>query len=296
MPASLRLTLVARKAGDALSIILPALNNASAVSEYAVSEDDVQIADRAYRKLVLQVAAGVEKEKVRALMLKHASGLAAYAIAAENIPAMRLVVFDTDSTFINEEVIDEIAAFAGYKPQVAAITERAMRGELDFNAALAERVALLKGLPVTTLETVRAEKLSLTKGAAELTQALHGAGVKTYLLSGGFNFVTGHFTQALGMTGHFANELEIAAGLLTGKTVGTIVNRQRKAQLLTELASKHAVDLAATAAIGDGANDLDMCNSSGLGIAFCAKPALQNETFAAIFERDLRLVLPLIQI
>lgn len=296
MAESFRLTLIARKAGDALADAIAALHAAGAVSEYAVSEDPVHIGGTEYQKLVLQLSPGFEKEQARSLLLQNRTGLAAYAIAPAEMPAIRLVVFDTDSTFINEEVIDEIAAFAGYKPQVAAITERAMRGELDFNAALAERVALLKDLPAATLDTVRAEKLSLTKGAAELTQTLHGAGVKTYLLSGGFNFVTNHFTRTLGMTGHFANELEITAGMLTGKTQGAIVNRQRKAELLREIAVGHRIDLSASVAVGDGANDLDMCRQSGLGIAFCAKPALYNETFAAIFERDLNMVLPLIHI
>lgn len=296
MVPSLRLTLVARTAGDALAAAMAALQAAGAVSEYAVSEDPVRIDEITYQKLVLQLSPGFEKTHARSLLLRHSAGLAAYTIAPEVRPPVRLMVFDTDSTFINEEVIDEIAAFAGYKPQVAAITERAMRGELDFNAALAERVALLRDLPAATLDAVRAEKLSLTKGAAELTQTLHGAGVKTYLLSGGFNFVTGHFTRTLGMTGHFANELEIAAGRLTGKTLGAIVNRQRKAELLHDIAVEHTIDLSAAVAVGDGANDLDMCQSSGLGIAFCAKPALFNETFAAVFERDLRLVLPLIHI
>lgn len=295
MAPSNRLTLVARAASDAFSAVLPALKSAGAVSEYAISEDPLSLGPE-YRRLVLQVAAGCEKEQVRALVLGQCAALAAYAIKPADFPATRLAVFDTDSTFINEEVIDELAGFAGYKAQVAAITERAMQGELDFNAALAERVSLLKSLPEDTLEKVRTEKLSLTKGAEELTQALHGAGVKTYLLSGGFNFVTGYFSRTLAMTGHFANELEIASGLLTGKTRGTIVNRQRKAELLRELSNSHNIPAAATIAVGDGANDLDMCRQSGLGIAFCAKPALQNETFAAIFERDLRLVLPLIHI
>lgn len=296
MTPSYRLTLVARKAGDALAAAIAAVQAAGAVSEYALSEDTVRIDTTDYRKLVLQLSPGFANEQARSLLLQNRTGLAAYAITPGDMPAMRLAVFDTDSTFINEEVIDEIAAFAGYKPQVAAITERAMRGELDFNAALAERVALLKGLPAATLDTVRAEKLSLTKGAEELTQALHGAGVKTYLLSGGFNFVTGHFTRTLAMTGQFANELEVAAGMLTGKTQGAIVNRQRKAELLREIAVGHNIDSSASVAVGDGANDLDMCRQSGLGIAFCAKSALLSETFAAIFERDLRLVLSLIHI
>ena len=230
------------------------------------------------------------EQAVREVMQAHSAGVAAYALKPANSPAPQLFVFDTDSTFINQEVIDEIAAFAGFKREVAEITERAMRGELDFNKALAERVLLLKGVSADVLPEIKRNRLSLSHGAAELVQSLHERKIYTYLLSGGFSFFTSAFRRELQLTGDFANELEIIDGRLTGKTLGTIVNRQRKAELLAELAVKHGVEPAATIAVGDGANDIDMAVQSGMGIAFCAKPALVNAVNAAIFERDLRFV------
>jgi phosphoserine phosphatase len=248
----------------------------------------------AVTKYVLPLQTIVDPAKLREIVLQHKSVLLAWALRSASLRPVGLVVFDTDSTFINEEVIDEIAGYAGYKTHVAAITERAMRGELDFNTALAERVQLLKGLPEHTLEAVLRTKITLTNGAAELIAALQSRGVKTYLLSGGFTFFTGALCTALGMTGHYANELEIVDGHLTGRTQGSIVNRERKAELLRELAAKYAIPLTNTVAVGDGANDLDMLSLSGLGIAFCAKPALVEASNAAVFERDLRLVQELI--
>lgn len=241
-------------------------------------------------KYIFALESAVEPSLVRSLMLANKSYLLAWALRPATLAPVRLIVFDTDSTFINEEVIDELAGYAGLKSHVAAITERAMRGEIDFNAALAERVALLKGLPEHTLDAVLRSKITLTKGAAELIEAIKARGIFTYLLSGGFTFFTGALCEGLGMTGHFANELEIASGHLTGRTQGAIVNRQRKAELLRMLADKHAVPLWQTVAVGDGANDLDMLQCSGLGIAFCAKPALIEACNAAIFARDLRWV------
>lgn len=236
----------------------------------------------------------VDSALVRSIILEERSCVLAWALKPASLNPVGMLVFDTDSTFINEEVIDELAGYAGVKSHVAAITERAMRGELDFNAALAERVALLRGLPEHTLDAVLRSKITLTKGAAELVDAAKSRGIFTYLLSGGFTFFTGALSKRLGMTGHFANELEIASGHLTGRTQGAIVNRQRKAELLRTLAEKHSVPLWQTVAVGDGANDLDMLNSAGLGIAFCAKPALVEVCNAAIFERDLRWVQELI--
>jgi phosphoserine phosphatase len=249
---------------------------------------------QAATKNVLPLQAIVDPARLREIVLQHQMSLLAWALRPATLRPVGLLVFDTDSTFINEEVIDEIAGYAGYKAHVAAITERAMRGELDFNTALAERVHLLKGLPEHTLDAVLRTKITLTSGAADLIAAAKSRGVHTYLLSGGFTFFTGALSQSLGMTGHFANELEIVDGHLTGRTLGPIVNRQRKAELLRELAAKHAIPLRNTVAVGDGANDIDMLSLSGLGIAFCAKPALVEASNAAIFERDLRLVQELI--
>lgn len=245
---------------------------------------------QAATKYVLPLKSGIDTGHLRQMMLEQKSLLLAWALRPANLRPVGLLVFDTDSTFINEEVIDEIAGYAGYKAHVAAITERAMRGELDFNAALSERVQLLRGLPEHTLDAVLRTKITLTSGAADLIAAAKSRGCATYLLSGGFTFFTGALSASLGMTGHYANELEIVDGHLTGRTIGAIVNRQRKAEILRELAAKHSVPLARSVAVGDGANDMDMLALSGLGIAFCAKPALFEASAAAVFVRDLRLV------
>lgn len=245
-------------------------------------------------KYVLPLQSGTDTARLRQLVLAQQSALLAWSLRPVTLRPVGLLVFDTDSTFINEEVIDEIAGYSGYKAHVAAITERAMRGELDFNAALSERVHLLKGLPEHTLDTVLRTKISLTNGAADLIAAAKSRGVHTYLLSGGFTFFTGALSRSLGMTGHYANELEIVDGHLSGRTLGPIVNRQRKAELLRELAAKHSIPLGNSVAVGDGANDLDMLSLSGMGIAFCAKPALVEASCAAIFTRDLRFVQELI--
>lgn len=292
MPFPLQLTLVAREAtGFSGQFLLDLPPGGDKLEVFSIES-------RAYVKLTRTMLLADTNAKIalRDSLLLSSESLAAYAILSAGSPVVKLVAFDTDSTFINQEVIDEIAGYAGFQAEVAEITERAMRGELDFNAALAARVSLLAGLPATTLEDVRVTKLSLTTGAVELTNTLHAAGVKTCLLSGGFSYFTQAFRKSLNMTADFANELEIVDGSLTGKTRGEIVNRQRKAKLLATLAQQNGISLQATAAVGDGANDIDMCAAGGVGIAFCAKPALLCETFAAIFERDLRLVTHLIAI
>lgn len=286
--------------GEVVLIAREAANVAALLRELATlgitTETTPQAAEhlQAAAKYVLPLNAIVDPAGLRQLMLQDQASLLAWALRPATLRPVGLLVFDTDSTFINEEVIDEIAGYAGYKAHVAAITERAMRGELDFNTALAERVHLLKGLPEHTLDAVLRTKITLTHGAANLIAAAKSRGVHTYLLSGGFTFFTGALSQSLGMTGHFANELEIVDGHLTGRTLGPIVNRQRKAELLRELAAKHAIPLTNTVAAGDGANDMDMLSLSGMGIAFCAKPALVEASASAIFVRDLRLVQELI--
>ncbi|MCX7633749.1 MAG: phosphoserine phosphatase SerB [Turneriella sp.] len=202
----------------------------------------------------------------------------------------RLVALDMDSTVIEQEVVDELAEFAGVREKVATITERAMRGELDFNSALAERVKLLAGLPETVLFEVLQQKITLTRGAEELSHLLRAHGVFTYLFSGGFDFFTGAICQKLGLTGHYANRLELQNGRLTGNILGDIVNRERKSALLGQVAERHGVALVDTVAVGDGANDLGMLARAGLGIAFVAKPAVLEEANAAILIRNLALV------
>ncbi len=183
----------------------------------------------------------------------------------------RLVAFDMDSTLIEAEVIDELAKRAGVGEQVSAITERAMRGELDFSESFRARVALLKGLEASVLEDVAAS-LPLTEGAEHLVGTLKSLGYKTAILSGGFNYFGRHLQQKLGIDYMFANELEIADGVVTGEVNGEIVDGERKAALLRDIAEREGIDLQQAIAVGDGANDLPMLSIAGLGIAFRAKP------------------------
>ena len=193
----------------------------------------------------------------------------------------RLVVFDMDSTLIRSEVIDELAVEAGVGDQVAEITERAMRGELDFNESFSARVALLKGLDEGALERVR-ERIQLTEGAQRLVSTLRALGYRTAILSGGFTWF-GHWLQdLLGIDYVHANELEIEDGKVTGRVVGQIVNGQRKAELLREIAAQEGISLEQAIAVGDGANDLPMLGEAGLGIAFRAKPLVKQNAEQAI--------------
>lgn len=193
----------------------------------------------------------------------------------------RLVAFDMDSTLIESEVIDELAREAGVGEQVAEITERAMRGELDFNESFRARVALLKGLDEAALERVRA-RLKLTEGAERLVATLKALGYRTAILSGGFTWFGRLLQERLGIDHVHANELEIENGKVTGRVAGQIVNGQRKAELLREIAAKEGISLEQVIAVGDGANDLPMLGIAGLGIAFRAKPLVKESAKQAI--------------
>jgi len=183
----------------------------------------------------------------------------------------RLVAFDMDSTLIQAEVIDELAREAGVYEQVAAITEAAMRGEVDFRTSLARRVALLEGLSESVMQRV-AERLKLTEGAERLISTLRSIGYKTAIISGGFAYFGRYLQQKLGIDHVCTNDLEVVGGKLTGRVRGEIVDAQRKAELLSEIAAEENISLRQTIAVGDGANDLPMLAAAGLGIAFHAKP------------------------
>lgn len=187
----------------------------------------------------------------------------------------RLVCFDMDSTLIETEVIDELAERAGVGAQVRAITERAMRGEIDFCESFTERVALLKGLDESVLKEI-AENLPITEGVERMMQVLKRAGYKTAILSGGFTYFGNYLKQKYGIDYVYANELEIVDGKLTGRYLGEIVDGKRKAELLKLIAQVENVNIAQTIAVGDGANDLPMLATAGLGIAFHAKPKVKQ--------------------
>ncbi|MFT6448748.1 MAG: phosphoserine phosphatase [Oleispira sp.] len=193
----------------------------------------------------------------------------------------RLVAFDMDSTLIEAEVIDELAAAAGVGEKVAEITERAMRGEIDFTESFHERVALLKGLSGDVLQDI-AERLPVTEGAERLIRNLNSLGYTTVILSGGFNYFGNYLKDKLGIDYVFANELDMEDGIVTGKVTGTVVDGNRKAQLLREIAEKEGIRLEQTIAVGDGANDLPMLSIAGLGIAFRAKPLVQESAKQSI--------------
>ncbi len=187
----------------------------------------------------------------------------------------RLIAFDMDSTLIQTEVIDELARLKGVKEEVSLITEMAMRGEIDFKESLRKRVRMLEGLEVSRLKEV-AEGLPLTEGAHKLIQNLKVLGYKIAIISGGFTFFGNHLKKKLGIDYVCANRLEIREGRLTGRILGEIIDGEKKAQLLRQIAKKEKISLEQVIAVGDGANDLPMLNLAGLGIAFRAKPVVQE--------------------
>jgi phosphoserine phosphatase len=192
-----------------------------------------------------------------------------------------LVVMDVDSTVIQDEVIDLLAMEAGVVDEVSAITERAMSGQLDFTASLRERVALLKGLPVSALDTVLS-RITLTPGARTLCRTLNNLGYRVCLVSGGFIEVVGPLAAELGVDDVRANALEVSNGVLTGHLVGEIIDRAGKKRALESFAAEYSIPMRRTIAIGDGANDIDMLEAAGLGVAFNGKAAARAAADASV--------------
>ena len=197
-------------------------------------------------------------------------------LPSERFADIKLAVFDMDSTLIECEVIDELARRAGIGAAVSRITERAMRGELDFNQSFTERLSLLKGLDSSVINDIAAD-LPFAEGGAELMLTLKARGIKTVILSGGFRVFAERVAAELGMDELYANTLDIEAGVLTGRVVAPIVNAEFKATTLKALARTMGIGLNQTLAVGDGANDLKMLSAAGIGIAFRAKPLVRTQ-------------------
>jgi phosphoserine phosphatase len=203
----------------------------------------------------------------------------------------KLLLADMDSTMIGQECIDELADYAGLKARVAAITERAMRGEIEFEPALRERVALLKGLPVTVVDEVLKKRITLTPGGRELVATMRAHGAYTCLISGGFSLFTNAVAAMLGFQENRANELVVREGKLTGEVTEPILGRATKLATLIELTESFDLDDIDTLAVGDGANDLDMIRHAGRGVAYHAKPAVAAAAAARIDHGDLTALL-----
>jgi len=204
--------------------------------------------------------------------------------------AKRLIVFDVDSTLVQGEVIEMLAAKAGCEDKVKEITDAAMRGEIDFTESLHQRVALLEGLPATVLDEVAAA-IQLTPGARTTIRTLKRLGFRCGVVSGGFDYIIESLVDDLGLDFHAANELEISRGVLTGRVIGEVVDRAGKAVALRRFAQQYGVPLAQCVAVGDGANDIDMLATAGLGVAFNAKPALREVADTALSHPYLDVVL-----
>jgi phosphoserine phosphatase len=203
----------------------------------------------------------------------------------------KLLLADMDSTLIEQECIDELAAEAGLREQVSAITERAMRGEIEFLPALRERVALLKGLPAGVVAQVLATRITLSPGAGTLVATMRASGAHTALVSGGFTLFTGEIARRLGFHENRANRLVVEGGVLAGRVAEPALGRAAKEEALAELTQTLALDPSETLAIGDGANDAGMIQGAGLGVAYRAKPTLRSIAGAIIDHSDLTAVL-----
>jgi phosphoserine phosphatase len=227
---------------------------------------------------------GTDPDRLRVTLAEEA---AAQSVDVAVQPAsllrhgMRLVVMDVDSTLVRGEVIEMLAAHAGCLAEVEAVTDQAMRGELDFEESLRARVALLEGLDAAALDQVY-DELALAPGARTLVRTLKRLGYRFAIVSGGFSQITDRIASDLGIDFSAANELEVVEGTLTGRIVGAVVDRAGKAQALRRFAAQAGVAEGATVAIGDGANDLDMLAAAGLGVAFNAKPVVREQAHTAV--------------
>ncbi|ODQ67425.1 phosphoserine phosphatase serb [Nadsonia fulvescens var. elongata DSM 6958] len=248
-------------------------------SAVAVNSTRILSKDRAVDYDIQVSASEIFEVKISLFELSNKAGIdIVFQPAGDARRSKGLVVFDMDSTLIQQEVIDMIAAYANVEEEVSKITAAAMNGEIDFNQSLSQRVGLLAGIPSTVFESLKSQ-IVFTPGARQLTHALNKLGVKTAVLSGGFIPLAKWVQAELGLDYAHANTLEISEDgtQLTGRTLGTVVNGHVKGQLLEEIATKENLDLSRTVAVGDGSNDLIMMGVAGFGVAFNAKPAVQEK-------------------
>lgn len=221
------------------------------------------------------------KEQIDALCLQHRIDYA-FIESGRKLSDFGLVAMDMDSTLITIECIDEIADMQGLKPQVAEITEAAMRGEIEFKESLTRRVALLRGLDAGALQRVYEERLQLSPGAERMLKAIQAAGLKTLLVSGGFTFFTDHMKRRLGLDYSHSNVLDIVDGKLTGKVIGGIVDAEEKRKTVERVCAELGLQSSQAIVMGDGANDLRMMSISGLAVAFRAKPVVRAQADVAL--------------
>ncbi|MFN7179381.1 phosphoserine phosphatase SerB [Hyphomonas sp.] len=226
-------------------------------------------------------------QKLRTVIAQHNLPIDAAVMPAAQFRRKRLLISDMDSTIIGQECIDELADAVGLKPQISEITERAMRGELDFEAALTSRVAMLRGLPLSELDRTLRERITLNAGARTLIATMKAHGAATLLVSGGFTFFTSRVAEMAGFNAHLGNLLADDGLALTGEVGHPIIGREAKREALLEAVSQLGIGTDDAIAMGDGANDLDMIRAAGLGIAYKAKPLVAAEANASIQHTDL---------
>jgi phosphoserine phosphatase len=276
------LILIARPGSRALDVAA-----LKAVRRLAPAEPEWLAEAEALEVPLVSVAPGLEDT------LRHE--LAGLPVDVAVVPAQnrrkRLLLADMDSTIIEQEVVDELAALAGVGPEVSAITERTMRGELAFEPALRERVALLEGLPATAIETVIRDRISFSPGGRTLVATMKAHGAFTAIVSGGFTDFTGHVAEALGFESHEANRLVIENGRLTGRVAEPVLGQTAKVEALRRLMAKLGIAADDVIAVGDGANDIAMLQLAGLGVAFHGKPAVRAAADVRIDHADLTALL-----
>jgi phosphoserine phosphatase len=274
------ITLVADRAAISLTAAIIARVRSAAAGDEPIMLSPSEAVD-------LPVAALPDMGAVRA-SLDGAPIDAIVTAAAERRKS--LLIADMDSTIVTVETLDELADFAGLKDRISAITARAMNGELDFKAALRERVAMLRGLPLDALDKTW-QRICLTPGARELVATMQAHGAYTALVSGGFTFFTGRIAALVGFDMHSSNVLLDDGAALIGRVAEPILDRDSKLETLTRLATERGLPMSATLAVGDGANDLDMIRAAGLGVAFRAKPIVASAARARVDYADLRSLL-----